>query len=165
MKMGNKPPATRTSLGNTIKRSEALVVGLVVVLSRCFDVASFHCHVSRKVVFCPVRGLFSKKTPRTRLPIVTLARRGRAPRLAGPRGRTAPYTMGCCISKSQVEEPGAYEARRAKILEAADARDTANKNRGLNPRAAQKLREAQSKPMREEFTSRKDAQMVNDWNA
>jgi len=72
--------------------------------------------------------------------------------------------MGCCISKSQVEEPGAYEARRAKILEAADARDTANKNRGLNPRAAQKLREAQSKPMREEFTSRKDAQMVNDWN-
>ncbi|MDA9099027.1 hypothetical protein N9L76_08850 [bacterium] len=32
--------------------------------------------------------------------------------------------MGCCTSKSAyaVEEPGAYEARRAKMLEAADAR-------------------------------------------
>ena len=44
-------------------------------------------------------------------------------------------------------------------------RNDANKNRGLNPRAAQKLREAQSKPMREEFQSRKDAQVVADWNA
>ena len=35
-----------------------------------------------------------------------------------------PNAMGCCTSKSAyaVEEPGAYEARRAKMLEAADAR-------------------------------------------
>tara|TARA_B110000240_G_C13216508_1_gene332690 strand:- start:14 stop:298 length:285 start_codon:yes stop_codon:yes gene_type:complete len=42
---------------------------------------------------------------------------------AGPRRVPAhPNAMGCCTSKSAyaVEEPGAYEARRAKMLEAAD---------------------------------------------
>jgi len=75
--------------------------------------------------------------------------------------------MGCCLSsgKYEVEEPGAYEARRQKMLEAAEGRDAANKNRGLNPRAAQKLRAAQSAPLRDEFQSRKDQQIVNDWNS
>lgn len=73
--------------------------------------------------------------------------------------------MGCCLSSSKhtVEEPGAYEARRKKVLEAAEGRDAANKNRGLNLRAAQKLRAAQSAPLRDEFQSRKDQQIVNDW--
>lgn len=75
--------------------------------------------------------------------------------------------MGCCLSsgKYTVEEPGAYEARRQKILEAAEGRDAANKNRGLNPRAAQKLRATQSAPLRDEFQSKKDQQIVNDWNS
>ena len=59
----------------------------------------------------------------------------------------------------------AYEARRQKILEAAEGRDAANKNRGLNPRAAQKLRATQSAPLRDEFQSKKDQQIVNDWNS
>ena len=75
--------------------------------------------------------------------------------------------MGCCLSSSKhtVEEPGAYEARRKKMLEAAEGRDAASKNRGLNPRAAQKLRAAQSAPLRDEFQSKKDQQIVNDWNS
>ena len=52
-----------------------------------------------------------------------------------------------------------------RSLEAAEGRDAANKNRGLNPRAAQKLRAAQSAPLRDEFQSRKDQQIVNDWNS
>ena len=69
--------------------------------------------------------------------------------------------MGCCLSsgKYAVEEPGAYEARRQKMLEAAEGRDAASKNRGLNPRAAQ------SAPLRDEFQSKKDQQIVNDWNS
>ena len=75
--------------------------------------------------------------------------------------------MGCCLSsgKYAVEEPGAYEARRQKMLEAAEGRDAASKNRGLNPRAAQKLRAAPSAPRRGELQSEKGQQLVNDWNS
>ena len=52
--------------------------------------------------------------------------------------------MGCCGSKGQyaVEEPGAYEARREKMLEAADRRNAQSAMRGIqNPRSAARLRE------------------------
>lgn len=78
-------------------------------------------------------------------------------------------TMGCCGSKGQyaVEEPGAYEARREKMLEAADRRNAQSAMRGIqNPRSAARLREEQSKPARtSEFQARKDEQMVRDWGS
>ena len=76
--------------------------------------------------------------------------------------------MGCCTSKQfEMEAPGAYEARREKMLEAASARNAAAAARGIqNPRSAAKLREHQSAPQRQsEFQSRRDAQMVSDWNS
>ena len=75
--------------------------------------------------------------------------------------------MGCCGSKEYaVEEPGAYEARRERMLQAAEERNAAAASRGIhNPRAAQKLREHQSAPQRDSYQSRRDAQMVSDWNS
>ena len=53
------------------------------------------------------------------------------------------------------------------MLEAASARNAAAAARGIqNPRSAAKLREHQSAPQRQsEFQSRRDAQMVSDWNS
>jgi len=77
--------------------------------------------------------------------------------------------MGCCGSKGQyaVEEPGAYEARRERMLEAANQRNAQSAMRGIqNPRSAARLREEQSKPARpSEFQQRKDEQLVRDWGS
>lgn len=100
---------------------------------------------------------------------------GARTRSPGPRRRASArlgssriwVTMGCCSSKAYaVEEPGAYEARRERMLQAAEERNAAAATRGIhNPRAAQKLREHQSAPQRDSYQSRRDAQMVSDWNS
>ena len=145
----------RISLGYTIKRSESTFEASFVAST--FDFRRRHSDASDASA-----APWNDESEVPKGALTRLARAGSAraePSLAVP--------MGCCLSsgKYEVEEPGAYEARRQKMLEAAEGRDAANKNRGLNPRAAQKLRAAQSAPLRDEFQSKKDQQIVNDWNS
>lgn len=78
--------------------------------------------------------------------------------------------MGCCGSKQAKEPPGAYEARREQMLAAASKRNAENEMRGIrNPKAAAKLREAQSNRRESQqgwsaAEDRRQESIAKDWN-
>ena len=78
--------------------------------------------------------------------------------------------MGCCGSKQAKEPPGAYEARREQMLAAASKRNAENEMRVIrNPKAAAKLREAQSNSSESQrgwsaAEDRRHESIAKDWN-